>query len=222
MSKILIVDDEKNVRRILKDYLTNEGFEVIEGVDGENGIDQLMKHTDVDLVLLDVRMPRLSGFEAIEEMKTISDVPVIFLTALDESFDEVKGLELGADDYITKPFSYNVLVARVKSTLKKNNRFKTTTLEVDGLLIDFTNKRVLLEGEDVELTLKEFQVLELLIKNKNINMERGLILDRVWGYDYYGDPRTVDTHVKTLRAKLGESGKIIKTARGVGYRFETV
>lgn len=222
MSKILIVDDEKNVRRILKDYLTNEGFEVIEGVDGENGIDQLMKHTDVDLVLLDVRMPRLSGFEAIEEMKTISDAPVIFLTALDESFDEVKGLELGADDYITKPFSYNVLVARVKSTLKKNNRFKTTTLEVDGLLIDFTNKRVLLEGEDVELTLKEFQVLELLIKNKNINMERGLILDRVWGYDYYGDPRTVDTHVKTLRAKLGESGKIIKTARGVGYRFETV
>lgn len=220
--KILVVDDEKNVRRILGDYLRNEGYEVIEGVDGEDGIDKLIEHKDVDLVLLDIRMPNMDGFEAVGHMKEVSDAPVIFLTALDESFDEVKGLELGADDYITKPFSYNVLTARVKSCLRKNRRFELEVAEIGDMKIDYTNKQVLVKNKDCHLTVKEFELLDYMIKNKNINLDRQKILDRIWGYDYEGDPRTVDTHVKTLRAKLGPYGAVLKTVRGVGYKFEEI
>ena len=220
--KILVIDDEKNARRILGDYLKNEGYEVVEGVDGEDGIDQLIIHKDIDLILLDVRMPKMNGFEAVKEIKEITDAPIIFLTAMDESFDEVKGLELGADDYITKPFSYSVLMARVKSCLKKNRKFNVDALCIGVMKVDYTNKAVYIGDKNVDVTLKEFELLEYFIKNKNITLERTKILDRIWGYDYTGDPRTVDTHVKTLRAKLGPKSELIKTFRGVGYRFETI
>ena len=218
--KVLIIDDEKNVRRILGDYLKNEGYEVIFGVNGEDGIDQVIAHKDIDLILLDVRMPKLDGFEAIKEIKEITDAPVMFITALDETFDEIKGLDLGADDYITKPFNYKVLTARVSACLRKNNRHKKESQTFGLLTIDFARKDAKIHQEPCQLTIKEFELLEYLVNNRDMSLERLRILDRVWGYDYEGDPRTVDTHVKTLRAKLGEASDYVKTVRGVGYRFE--
>ncbi len=218
--KILVIDDEKNVRRIVGDYLHNEGYEVVEGADGEDGVERLMEHRDVALILLDIRMPNMDGYETLEEIRKITDAPVIFLTALDEPYHEVKGLELGADDYIAKPFQYQVLVARVKSTIRKNRKSISDTLAYQDLVVDFTNRSASVKDADAGLTLKEFLLLEYLIQNRNITLDRTKILDRLWGYDYYGDPRTVDTHVKTLRAKLQPYGSMIKTVRGVGYRFE--
>ena len=218
--KILVIDDEKNVRRIVGDYLRNEGYEVVEGADGEDGVQRLIEHRDVDLILLDIRMPNMDGYETLKEIRKITDVPVIFLTALDEPYHEVKGLELGADDYIAKPFQYQVLVARVKSGIRKNRKNITDSLTVGDLSVDFINRAATIRQTDIGLTLKEFLLLEYLIQNKNITLEREKILDRLWGYDYYGDPRTVDTHVKTLRAKLQNYGTMIKTIRGVGYKLE--
>ena len=220
--KILIIDDEKNVRRILRDYLTNEGYEIIEGSDGEEGISRLIENPDTNLVLLDIRMPRMNGFETIEEIQKISEAPVIFLTALDETFDEVKGLELGAYDYITKPFSYNVLIARVKSCLKKTNPPTETHIKLGHVILDTDHHYVIVEEGRELLTQKEYELLMYLIKHPGTNVERSLLLDRIWGYDYYGDPRTVDTHVKTLRNKLNPYGDMIKTVRGVGYRYDEI
>lgn len=220
--KILIIDDEKNVRRILRDYLTNEGYEIIEGSDGEEGISRLIENPDTNLVLLDIRMPKMNGFETIDEIQKISEAPVIFLTALDETFDEVKGLELGAYDYITKPFSYNVLIARVKSCLKKTNPHTETQIKLGQVILDTDHHYVIVEEKRELLTQKEYELLIYLIKHPGINVERSLLLDRIWGYDYYGDPRTVDTHVKTLRNKLNPCGEMIKTVRGVGYRYDEI
>ena len=218
--KILVIDDEKNVRRIVGDYLRNEGYEVVEGADGEDGVQRLIEHRDVDLILLDIRMPNMDGYETLKEIRKITDAPVIFLTALDEPYHEVKGLELGADDYIAKPFQYQVLIARVKSGIRKNRRNISDTLICGDLTVDFTNRAARIGQTDIGLTYKEFLLLEYLVKNKNMTLERTKILNRLWGYDYYGDPRTVDTHVKTLRAKLRDNGAMIKTVRGVGYKFE--
>jgi DNA-binding response OmpR family regulator len=220
MAKILVVDDEKNVRRILKDFLENEGFEVLLGNDGEHAVDVIMAHSDIDLILLDVRMPKLGGFEVIASIKAMTDASVIFLTALDESFDEIRGLELGADDYITKPFNYKVLMARVNATLRKNGRLKQTCFAYETLKIDDSMKAVLIDDVPIDLALKEYELLKYLSDNINISIDRFKMLDRIWGYDYEGDIRTVDTHVKTLRAKLGRYQHLIKTVRGVGYRFE--
>lgn len=217
--KILVIDDEKNVRRIIGDYLRNEGFEVLQGADGEDGLEKLAAHTDIALILLDIRMPGMDGYETIREIRKITDTPVIFLTALDEPYNEVKGLELGADDYVTKPFEYQVLVARVKACIRKDRQSIPDKLVLHDLTVDFSNHKAAIHGEDCGLTNKEFLLLETLMKNKNLTMGRSKLLDRVWGYDYYGDPRTVDTHVKTLRAKLGKYGTAVQTVRGVGYRF---
>lgn len=218
--KVLIIEDEKHARRIIKDYLTNEGYQVVEAEDGLLGIDMVMAHQDLDLILLDVRMPNMDGFEAIEEIRKLTDTPVIFLTALDEDHDEIKGLMLGADDYITKPYSYSVLMARVKACLRNNQKDKKETIVIDNMKMDVLNKVVFIEDKNIDLTLKEFEVFYLLLMNKGMTMERGKILDKIWGYDYYGDIRTVDTHIKTLRAKLMDYGLMIKTIRGVGYRIE--
>ena len=217
--KILVIDDEKNVRRIVGDYLRNEGYAVLEGKDGEDGLQTLIANPDIGLILLDIRMPNMDGYEAIREIRKITDAPVIFLTALDEPYNEVKGLELGADDYITKPFQYQVLIARVKSCIRKDRKDIADTLDYGDLTVQFLGRTASIQGEDVRLTPKEFLLLETLIKHKNITLERDTLLNRIWGYDYYGDPRTVDTHVKTLRAKLGKYGTVIQTVRGVGYRF---
>lgn len=219
--KILVIDDEKNVRRILKDYLENEGYDVVLAEDGEAGIEKAMNEKALDLILLDVRMPGLSGFEVIGTIKEYSHAPVIFLTALDESFDEIKGLDLGADDYMTKPFNYKVLMARIKSCIRKNKKETTELLTYQEMSIDTKNRMVRMNGQYIELAHKEYDLLLYLYTNRDINVDRFQILNQVWGYDYDGDPRTVDTHVKNIRAKLKTIGHSIKTVRGVGYRFET-
>lgn len=218
--KIMIIDDEQKIRKIIRDFLENEGYEVDEGVDGLDGIGKIITNRNVDLILLDIRMPNMDGYEAIKEIKKVTDAPVIFLTALDDIYDEVKGLELGADDYITKPFSYDVLVARVKSCLRRSEKNKPVEYTFKDLNINFTSRALYIDSELINLTQKEFDLLEFLVINKNMTLERTRILDRIWGYDYYGDPRTVDTHIKTMRFKLGHYADVIKTIRGVGYKFE--
>lgn len=218
--KILVIDDEKNVRRLVGDYLRNEGFDVVEGKDGFDGINQVVSNKDIDLILLDVRMPKMDGYKTIVEIREICDTPVIFLTANDDISQEIRGLQLGAFDYITKPFSYEILVARVNSCLTQLKKLQPEEMEIGSMVIQITNRAIYLEEENVGVTQKEFDVLELLLRNKNICLERNKILDKVWGYDYYGDQRTVDTHIKTLRAKMGPYGKMIKTVRGTGYYVE--
>ncbi len=220
MAKILVIDDEKNLRRILKDYLENEGNEVLEAPGGEEGIKLALSTLDLDLILLDIRMPGMDGFEVMEELKGRIQVPVIFLTALGDNFNEIKGLNLGADDYIAKPFNYKVLMARINAILRKN---KSEDLLTYGTLkIDRVKHLVSIKDLPCELTVKEFELLNYLVENFGQSMDRSVLLDRIWGYDYEGDQRTVDTHVKTLRAKLHEAGNMIKTVRGVGYRFEEI
>lgn len=218
--KILIVDDEQNIRELLKDYLENEGYTTHTCKDGLEAVDYVIVNQDIDLILLDVRMPQLNGYETLEAIRDYSDVPVVFLTALNESLDEIKGLDLGADDYITKPFTYAVLTARLRSLLRRQNKNKVTIYTSDTLTVALEDYWVKIDGTAVELTIKEFDLLKLFIEQEGQTLERLAILDKVWGYEYDGDPRTVDTHIKTLRAKLKRYGSMIKTIRGVGYRFE--
>ena len=218
--KIMIIDDEKNIRRLIGDYLKNEGFQVVEGMNGYDALEKLRQMPDVDLALLDIRMPKMNGFETYVKIRAFSDVPIIFLTALDDTYHEVKALNLGAHDFINKPFSYEVLVARVNACLSKVKKKKKSVYNWDTLQINMNNRELLISGQDVGVTQKEFMVLELLINNKNMAIERDQILNHVWGHDYYGDPRTVDTHIKTLRAKMQDYGSLIKTVRGVGYYFK--
>ena len=218
--KILVIDDEKNIRRIVSDYLVNEGFDVVQAPDGMSGIEAVKNDFDLDLVLLDIRMPVMDGLETIKAIKAINDIPVIFLTALDDVTDEVRGLEIGADDYITKPFSYEILIARVKSCLRKNNKVKPDLVKIDGMQIDFGGRQVYIDGDSIHLTAKEFDMLEILMRNKNMVFDRNMLLDKVWGFEYFGSPRTVDTHIKTLRSKLGAYHYIVKTVRGMGYKVE--
>lgn len=224
MAKIMIVDDEKSMRRLLHDLLSNKGHAIVEAENGEVAIEKLIEERHVDLILLDIRMPSLTGTEAISALKDISDAPIIFLTALDDVNDEIMGLGLGADDYITKPFNQQVLLARIQSTLRRNSKNKPETFLYKSLTLDFTNSiAYIMEGSKKRLitfTQREFEMLDYMIHNENITLNRTKLLDRLWGYDFYGDPRTVDTHVKTIRSKLGEYGGLIKTVRGVGYRFE--
>ncbi len=215
--KILIVDDEKHIRDLLKDYLENEGYATALCENGLVAVDYMINNNDIDLILMDVRMPELNGFDALVGIRDYSDVPVVFLTALTETFDEIKGLDLGADDYITKPFTYELLMSRI-NVIKR--RLKLDLIyEVEGLKLDQSSHRVWVEGVEVVITLKEFEILRLLIKHKQ-TLTRSQLLDQVWGYEFDGDPRTLDTHIKTLRAKLKTHGDHIKTVRGVGYRFE--
>ncbi len=221
MTKILIIDDEKNVRRILRDYFENEGFHVIEGHGGAHGITQALENNDLDLILLDIRMPEIDGFEVMSELKKYIDVPIVFLTALGDDFNEIKGLELGADDYIAKPFNYKVLMARVNKILRTNQK-ADQLIRSGPLTINPSSHTITVNEVPCELTLKEYELLMYLYANKGINMERLKILERLWGFDYDGDPRTVDTHIKTLRAKLGVMEQAIKTVRGIGYRFDEI
>lgn len=218
--KVLVVDDEQHIRKIIGDFLKREGYKVLHAVDGMDAIDKVEDNKDIDLILLDVRMPNLSGFEAIDHIKERTDAPVLYLTALDETHDEIHGLNLGADDYITKPFRYDVLMARVKRSLRGREKASTENFNHEGLHVDFEAREVRMDGALIDLTKMEYELLVYLVKNKNLVLERTRILDGVWGYDYYGDPRTVDTHVKTLRSKLGEHASNIKTKRGVGYQFK--
>jgi DNA-binding response OmpR family regulator len=218
--KILVVDDEKRIRKIIEDYLVNDGYEVLQAENGKKALEVFYMNDDIDLIILDVMMPEKNGWEVCREIREESDVPVIFLTALGEVHDEIKGLELGADDYLPKPFGYERFMARVKSALRRAGKSNEAKYKVFDLSVDPDSHAARVGDEELELSPKEFELIVYFMENRNIALERDVILDAVWGYDFYGDPRTVDTHIKNLRAKIGEAGTCIKTIRGLGYKFE--
>ncbi len=216
---ILVVDDEMLIRSVIKEYLLNEKYNVYEAEDGIDAL-RVFKEEKIDLVILDVMMPKMDGITALKEMKEIKDTPIIMLTARVEEEDKLKGFDLGIDDYITKPFSPKELVARVKAVLKRNDKLKTS-YKYKTLEIDYQGHKVMIDNKQIELTPKEYDLLVYFISNEGIALSRESLLSLVWGYDYYGDDRTVDTHVKMLRQSLGEYRDLIKTVRSMGYKYET-
>ena len=218
--KILVVDDEERMRKLVKDFLSIKGYKVIEAADGEEAIEIFMSDKDIKLVLLDVMMPKLDGFDTLKGIREYSEVPVIMLTARAEERDELMGFKLGVDEYITKPFSPKILVARVEAILRRSLGTEEKKLSAGGILIDKSAHTVSIDDKDIELSYKEFELLTYFLENKGIALSREKILNNVWNYDYFGDARTIDTHVKKLRAKMGETGELIKTIWGMGYKFE--
>lgn len=217
--KILVVDDEKLIRNVIREYLANEKYEVLEA---ENGFDALrvLETNKVDLIILDIMMPRMDGFETLKEIRKTKDTPVIMLSAMKEEEDKLSSFNLGVDDYVTKPFSPKELVARVKAHLKRTNG-KENAYTYKDLKVDYLGRKVTVENKEVNLTPKEYELLTYFIKNKNVALSREQLLNSVWDYDYYGDDRTVDTHVKMLRKSLGKYRDLIRTVREVGYKYET-
>lgn len=218
--KILVVDDEVRMRKLLKDFLSIKGYEVLEAGDGEEAIDIFFKNNDISLVILDVMMPKMNGWEVLKTIRKSSRVPVIMLTAKSEENDELQGFKLGADEYISKPFSPKILTARVDAVLRRANAGHSEKQTFGGVTIDRAAHTVKADDNPVELSFKEFELLDYFMQNKNIALSRENILQNVWDYDYFGDARTIDTHVKKLRAKLGKCGEQIKTIWGMGYKFE--
>ena len=218
--KILVVDDEARMRKLVKDFLANKGFYVEEAGDGEEAVDKFFAQKDIALVLLDVMMPKMDGWEVLKTIRKYSQVPVIMLTARSEERDELQGFSLGVDEYISKPFSPKILVARVEAILRRSNASGGDALSVGGILIDKAAHQVTIDGKEVELSFKEFELLSYFVENQGIALSREKILNNVWNYDYFGDARTIDTHVKKLRSKLGKAGNYIRTIWGMGYKFE--
>jgi len=219
--KVLIVDDESRMRKLVKDFLSKSGFNVLEAADGEEAIDIFMSTKDIDLIILDVMMPKLDGYEVAEEVRKVSKVPIIMLTAKSDEKDELKGFEIGVDEYITKPFSPKILVARVEAVLRRTkNDDEDKLISVGGIDMDLSAHIVKVDGETIELSFKEFELLNYFLVNQGVALSREKILNNVWNYDYFGDARTIDTHVKKLRSKLGTKGDYIKTIWGMGYKFE--
>lgn len=220
-TKILIVDDEARMRKLLRDFLEKEDYTVIEADNGSTALDIFYEDKDIDLILLDVMMPKIDGWSVLKEIRGESKVPVIMLTALGEESDELKGFELGVDEYISKPFSPKVLCARVDAVLRRSKGLVKDDVLTAGVITMDKNAHTTRINEDfLELSLKEFELLEFFIENTGMVLSREKILNKVWNYDYFGDARTVDTHVKKLRSKLGEYGEYIKTVWGIGYKFE--
>lgn len=220
--KILVVDDESRMRKLVKDFLVRKDYEVLEAGDGEEALDVFYEEKGIALILLDVMMPRLNGWEVVKEIRQTSKVPIIMLTARGDESDELLGFELGVDEYISKPFSPKILVARVDAILRRTNKIGegSQIKTVGGITIDKVSHTVSIGDEKIDLSYKEFELLDYFMENEGIALSRDKILDAVWNYDYFGDARTIDTHVKKLRAKMGEKGECIKTIWGVGYRFE--
>ena len=218
--KIMVVDDESRMRKLVKDFLTKKNFQVLEAGDGEEAMDIFYKEKDIALLILDVMMPKMDGFEVCREIRQTSQVPIIMLTAKGDERDELQGFQLGVDEYITKPFSPKILVARVEAVLRRTNQAEETELlEYGGIVVDKTAHSVTIDGKPVDLSFKEFELLTYFMENKGIALSREKILNHVWNYDYFGDARTIDTHVKKLRSKLGDKGDLIKTIWGVGYKM---
>ena len=216
--KILVVDDESRMRKLVRDFLVKKGYEVLEAADGEEALDLFYADKDISLIILDVMMPKMNGFEVCREIREHSKVPIIMLTAKSAESDELNGFELGVDEYISKPFSPKILVARVEAILRRTNQLgQDETLTCGGITVDKTAHRVIIDGKDVDLSYKEFELLTYFMENKGIALSREKILNNVWNYDYFGDARTIDTHVKKLRSKLGEEGNLIKTIWGIEY-----
>lgn len=219
--KILVVDDEERMRKLVKDFLAKKGYRVIEASDGVEAVDKFMEQQDISLIILDVMMPRMDGWDTVKEIRQYSKVPIIMLTAKSEENDELTGFKLGVDEYITKPFSPKILVARVEAIIRRTLGDEgADVLEAGGIVIDKAAHSVKVDGVDIELSFKEFELLVYFVENKGIALSREKILNHVWNYDYFGDARTIDTHVKKLRSKMGEKGDLIKTIRGMGYKFE--
>ena len=218
--KILVVDDEARMRKLVKDFLSVKGYKVIEAADGEEAIDIFMEQKDIKLVLLDVMMPKMDGFETLKLIRQYSNIPVIMLTARSEERDELQGFNLGVDEYITKPFSPKILVARVEAILRRSGHDREENLSAGGIVIDKSAHQVSIDDTPIDLSYKEFELLTYFLENKGIALSREKILNNVWNYDYFGDARTIDTHVKKLRAKMGSKGEYIKTIWGMGYKFD--
>ena len=218
--KILVVDDEPRMRKLVRDFLTVKGFKVIEAEDGEQAIDIFFEEKDIALILLDVMMPKMDGWEVLKTIRQYSQIPILMLTARGEEQDELQGFKLGADEYISKPFSPKILVARVEAILRRSSQGSKDVIEIGGIRIDKSAHLVEIDGVPVDLSYKEFELMTYFVENQGIALSREKILNNVWNYDYFGDARTIDTHVKKLRSKLGEKGEYIKTIWGMGYKFE--
>lgn len=221
--KILVVDDEMRMRKLVRDFLVRQDYEVLEAADGEEALDVFYAEKNIALMILDVMMPRMNGWDVVREIRQTSKLPIIMLTAKSDEADELLGFELGVDEYISKPFSPKILVARVEAILRRANKIGegSQIRSVGGIVIDKSSHMVTIDGEKIDLSFKEFELLDYFMENEGIALSRDKILDGVWNYDYFGDARTIDTHVKKLRAKMGEKGECIKTVWGVGYRFES-
>ena len=219
--KILVVDDESRMRKLVRDFLVKNGYDVLEAGDGEEALDIFYKQKDIALIVLDVMMPKLDGRQVCREIRESSKVPIIMLTARADEQDELQGFELGVDEYIAKPFSPKILIARIGAILRRTNRADSEeSLSCGGILLDKSAHQVLIDGESVELSYKEFELLAYFMENKGIALSREKILNHVWNYNYFGDARTIDTHVKKLRSKMGDKGEMIKTIWGMGYKLE--
>lgn len=219
--KILVVDDESRMRKLVKDFLVKKDFDVLEAEDGEEAVEIFFEQKEIALIILDIMMPKMDGWQVCREIRKISKIPIIMLTAKGDERDELLGFELGVDEYISKPFSPKILVARVEAILRRANVLnKEEVLEAGGIVVNKAAHQVTINGNDVELSYKEFELLTYFIENQGIALSREKILNSVWNYDYFGDARTIDTHVKKLRSKMGEKGDYIKTIWGMGYKFE--
>ena len=219
--RILIVDDESRMRKLVRDFLVRSNFEVVEAENGEQAVEIFFEDKNIDLIVLDVMMPRMDGWQTCRQIREYSKVPIIMLTAKSDERDELQGFELGVDEYITKPFSPKILVARIEAILRRTIQYnKVEKLVCGGIEIDKVAHQVMIDGNLIDLSFKEFELLTYFVENKGIALSREKILNSVWNYDYFGDARTIDTHVKKLRSKMGEKGDMIKTIWGMGYKLE--
>lgn len=221
--KVLVVDDESRMRKLVKDFLLKSNYDVVEAEDGVQAVDIFFAQKDIALVVLDVMMPKMDGYQVCREIRAYSKVPIIMLTAKSDERDELQGFELGVDEYISKPFSPKILVARIEAILRRTNQgARAGVIKAGGIEVDKDAHMVKIDGRDIDLSYKEFELLTYFMENKGIALSREKILNNVWNYDYFGDARTIDTHVKKLRSKMGEKGEMIKTIWGMGYKFEEV
>jgi len=219
--KILVVDDESRMRKLVKDFLTKSNYDVVEAEDGSQALDIFFEAKDISLIILDVMMPKIDGWQVCREIREYSKVPIIMLTAKSDERDELQGFQLGVDEYISKPFSPKILVARVEAILRRTNQISADgMLEAGGIVINKAAHMVMIENKQIDLSYKEFELLTYFVENQGIALSREKILNNVWNYDYFGDARTIDTHVKKLRSKMGKKGEMIKTIWGMGYKFE--
>jgi len=218
--KVLVVDDESRMRKLVKDFLLRQNYEVLEAENGEEAVDTFFAVKDIALIILDVMMPKMDGWQVCREIRQYSKVPIIMLTAKSDERDELMGFELGVDEYISKPFSPKILVARVEAILRRTSATDAEITEVGGIVLDKAAHEIRIEGVPLELSVKEFELLTYFMLNKGVALSREKILNNVWNYDYFGDARTIDTHVKKLRSKMGDKGDYIKTIWGMGYKFE--
>lgn len=220
--RVLIADDEYRMRRLVKDFLEADGYSIVEAADGEEALEKFCgESSKIDLIVLDVMMPKMNGWEVCREIRRISSVPIMMLTALSQESDEISGFDLGADEYIAKPFSPRVFVARAEALLRRSGRVSgKKAIDICGLTLDTKAHALFIDGEEIYLSLKEYDLLLYLLENRGQTLSREKILDNVWNYDYFGDARTIDTHITKLRKKLGQYGEMLHTVRGVGYKFE--